>query len=195
MKTKFDELDEKYATGTFKGFSTPIDEIDKNYEELKSYYLQIKEHIASQVNLPKSVAKWLANIEDCIFNADKFIKSWEFSESFRNIILGLATCKNYELLLSILQEFSDESEADATNSTSEKFTDWYEILDVEIDADPIEIKKAYRKAAKKYHPDKNPGNKEAEEKFKKAAEAYDILSDPEKRKEYDNKRNNYKQKQ
>lgn len=195
MKTKFDELDEKYANGTFKGFSTPIDEIDKSFEELKSNYIQIKEHIASQVNLPKSVAKWLANIEDCIFNADKFIKSWEFSEGFRNIILGLATCKNYELLLSILQEFAGESTTDNMEPEDEEFNDWYEILGVELDADPIEIKKAYRKAAKKYHPDKNPGNKEAEEKFKKAAEAYGILSDPEKRKEFDNKRNNHNQKQ
>ena len=56
--------------------------------------------------------------------------------------------------------------------------DYYEVLGVGKDASADEIKKAYRKAAIKYHPDKNPGDKEAEEKFKEAAEAYDILSNP-----------------
>ncbi len=63
--------------------------------------------------------------------------------------------------------------------------DYYEVLGVEKSASADEIKKAYRKAAIKYHPDKNPGDKEAEEKFKEAAEAYDVLSDPEKRQKYD----------
>ncbi len=63
--------------------------------------------------------------------------------------------------------------------------DYYEVLGVEKNANADEIKKAYRKAAIKYHPDKNPGNKEAEEKFKEAAEAYDVLSDPNKRARYD----------
>lgn len=52
-------------------------------------------------------------------------------------------------------------------------------------AEAAEIKKAYRKLALQYHPDKNPGNKEAEEKFKEAAEAYDVLSNEEKRRRYD----------
>ena len=52
--------------------------------------------------------------------------------------------------------------------------DYYEVLGVERNANADEIKKAYRKAAIKYHPDKNPGDKEAEEKFKEAAEAYDV---------------------
>ena len=63
--------------------------------------------------------------------------------------------------------------------------DYYEILGVSKSADAKEIKKAYRKIALKYHPDKNPDNKEAEEKFKEAAEAYEVLSDDEKRARYD----------
>ncbi len=63
--------------------------------------------------------------------------------------------------------------------------DYYEILGVSKGADAKEIKKAYRKIAMKYHPDKNPDNKEAEEKFKEAAEAYEILSDEDKRARYD----------
>lgn len=63
--------------------------------------------------------------------------------------------------------------------------DYYEILGVQKNADQSAIKKAYRSLAMQFHPDKNPGNKEAEEKFKKAAEAYDVLGNPEKRKLYD----------
>ena len=63
--------------------------------------------------------------------------------------------------------------------------DFYEILGVDKSASAAEIKKAYRKQAVKYHPDKNPGDKEAEEKFKEAAEAYEILSDDNKRARYD----------
>nr|CAG8495856.1 9072_t:CDS:2 [Entrophospora candida] len=62
----------------------------------------------------------------------------------------------------------------------------YEILGVEEDASEAEIKKAYRKLALKYHPDKNSGSKEAEEKFKEISKAYDVLSDPQRRKKYDN---------
>jgi len=63
--------------------------------------------------------------------------------------------------------------------------DFYEILGISKDADAAEIKKAYRKKAIEYHPDKNPGDKEAEEKFKLAAEAYEVLSDPNKKAKYD----------
>lgn len=63
--------------------------------------------------------------------------------------------------------------------------DYYNILGVDKSASEADIKKAYRKVAMKYHPDKNPGNKEAEEKFKEAAEAYEVLRDPEKRQRYD----------
>lgn len=63
--------------------------------------------------------------------------------------------------------------------------DYYEVLGISKNADATEIKKAYRKLALKYHPDKNPGDKEAEEKFKEAAEAYDVLSNDDKRRRYD----------
>lgn len=64
-------------------------------------------------------------------------------------------------------------------------TSYYELLEISVDADDTTIKKAYRRLAIKYHPDKNPGDKTAEEKFKKIAQAYDVLSDPQKRKTYD----------
>ena len=63
--------------------------------------------------------------------------------------------------------------------------DYYEVLGVTKSASAEDIKKAYRKLAVKYHPDKNPGDKDAEEKFKEAAEAYAILSDPDKKARYD----------
>ena len=63
--------------------------------------------------------------------------------------------------------------------------DYYEVLGVAKNASADEIKKAYRKMALKYHPDKNPGDKSAEEKFKEAAEAYEVLSDDNKKARYD----------
>ena len=63
--------------------------------------------------------------------------------------------------------------------------DYYEVLGVSKNASDAEIKSAYKKMAIKYHPDRNPGDKEAEEKFKEAAEAYDVLRDPQKRQRYD----------
>ena len=63
--------------------------------------------------------------------------------------------------------------------------DYYEVLGVSKNASDDEIKKAYKKMAIKYHPDRNPDDKEAEAKFKEAAEAYDVLRDPQKRARYD----------
>src|ERR1041385_517348 len=63
--------------------------------------------------------------------------------------------------------------------------DLYSILGVTRDASADELKKAYRKLARRYHPDVNPGNKQSEERFKEISQAHDILSDPEKRKLYD----------
>lgn len=68
---------------------------------------------------------------------------------------------------------------------AESKRDYYEVLGVDKNADDSTIKKAYRKLAKKYHPDMNPGDKEAEAKFKEASEAYAVLSDPDKRRQYD----------
>lgn len=66
-----------------------------------------------------------------------------------------------------------------------EFIDYYKVLEIEKGASEAEIKKAYRKLARKYHPDLNPDNKEAEAKFKQVNEANEVLSDPEKRKKYD----------
>ncbi|MDE2291476.1 MAG: DnaJ domain-containing protein, partial [Elusimicrobia bacterium] len=63
--------------------------------------------------------------------------------------------------------------------------DYYKILGVGKNASDEEIKKAYRKLARRYHPDRNPGDKQAEERFKQVSQAHDVLSDADKRKEYD----------
>lgn len=68
---------------------------------------------------------------------------------------------------------------------AEQKRDYYEVLGVDKNADEAALKKAYRVLAKKYHPDMNPGDAEAEKKFKEASEAYAVLSDPEKRRQYD----------
>ena len=73
-----------------------------------------------------------------------------------------------------------------------KFRDYYEILGVPRSAKEVEIKKSYRKLARKYHPDLNPHNKQAEEKFKEIQEAYEVLSDAEKRRKYDQLGANWK---
>ena len=68
---------------------------------------------------------------------------------------------------------------------AEQKRDYYEVLGVDKNADDAALKKAYRVLAKKYHPDMNPGDAEAEKKFKEASEAYAVLSDPEKKRQYD----------
>ncbi len=73
------------------------------------------------------------------------------------------------------------------------YKDYYKILGVDKKASPAEIKKAYRSLAKKYHPDKNKGDTAAEDKFKDVSEAYEVLSDEEKRKQYDQLGSNWKQ--
>lgn len=74
-----------------------------------------------------------------------------------------------------------------------EYKDYYKILGIDKNASQDEIKKAYRKLALKYHPDRNPDDKVAEEKFKEATEANEVLSDPEKRKKYDTLGSNWKQ--
>jgi curved DNA-binding protein len=74
-----------------------------------------------------------------------------------------------------------------------EYKDYYKILGVNKSASQEEIKKAYRKLAVKYHPDKNKGDKAAEEKFKEIGEAHEVLRDPEKRKLYDQLGANWKQ--
>jgi curved DNA-binding protein len=73
-----------------------------------------------------------------------------------------------------------------------EFKDYYKTLGVEKTASPEDIKKSYRKLAVKYHPDKNPGDKKAEEKFKEISEAYEVLSDSDKRRKYDEMGENWK---
>ncbi|MCB9192637.1 MAG: DnaJ domain-containing protein [Flavobacteriales bacterium] len=184
--TKFDELDEKFGGGTFKGFSIPLDEIDAGLSELKIQYEQINEHFSSNEALPESVSKWLGSIEDCILKADENIKAWEFSEAYRHIVSGLSTCRNYELLLQVLSDWSSGSEEEETVD-DEDFIDWYEILEVDPEATAAEIKKQYHKMMKKYHPDKNG----PESDHKMAAlvnEAYNILKDKESRGKFDEER-------
>src|SRR5665811_1380256 len=73
------------------------------------------------------------------------------------------------------------------------YKDYYKVLGVDKKASQDDIKKAFRKLARKYHPDANPNNKAAEEKFKEIGEAYEVLKDPDKRSKYDQLGSNWKQ--
>jgi len=194
LKSKFDELDEKYSSGTFKGFSTPISEIEIDYENLKTQYEQIKEHFDNTELLPDSVSLWIESIENNIVLADKNIKSWEFSEAYRNIILGLSSCKNYELLLNILNDWAetDENQEADVDIENEDYIDWYEVLDVDENASAEEIKKKYKDLAKKYHPDKvsEELRDEYTKKMSLINKAYSILKDENKREQFNKTRNN-----
>ncbi len=196
IKTKFEELDEKYSSGTFKGFSTPIAEIDTDFVELKKQYIQIKEHIESQENLPHAVSKWLDKIEECIINADKCLKSWEFSEAFRNILGGLVTCKNYESLLIILRDYEGDTNEESSVPENDDFHDWYLLLEIDLEATEDEINKHYKNLIKIYHPDLAPDDKKEEYTAKTVLlnQAKEVLTDIAKRREFDEKRNNRKHK-
>jgi len=141
--------------------------------------------------LPNCVSKWLEAIEEYIDKAGKNIKSWEFSEAYRNMIFGLSSCKNYELFLNILSELMNNNASEENNHDSQEFENWYEILGVSKEAPHDEIKKAYKRKIKEYHPDKCEQTDENKEMCLKIQEAYDILSDENKRKEFDERLNNH----
>lgn len=195
-KTKFDELDEKYSDGTFKGFSIPLEEIDRSFSDLKFQYGQIKEHLETNESLPGAAMKWLLSIEECIIQADKCIKSWEFSEGYRYIIKGLATCRNYELLLTILNEWEGSTTSGATNNSEEDFTNWYEVLGVSENATLKEIKNRRNELIMQYHPDRAPDDMKDEYNARtiQINKAYEVLSDKDERKAFDEKLRNHKHK-
>ena len=97
------------------------------------------------------------------------------------LIVDLATV--YSLLL--LSSDNDIKQTQDRMASKEKGRDFYELLGLERTANQGQIKHAYRKLAMKYHPDKNPGNEEAAEKFKELSTAYAVLSDPNKKRQYD----------
>ena len=192
---KFKELDEKYASGTFKGFSIPIDEISCVNEELKSQYEAVKEH-AESTGLDFSV--WLEKIEACILEADKNFKSFFFAECYRNAIEGLSYCKGYSDIINILNEYAGSSENNEENDSNESASEWedyYEFLfesdyDSSFDYTQLnekDLKKQYRKMAKKYHPDTATDEKREEytEMTTHLNRIWEVLSDSEKRAEYD----------
>lgn len=92
---------------------------------------------------------------------------------------------NYVRKVDIITVKVKESQSGWLGGINMKFRDYYELLGVKKDASQEEIKKTYRKLAKKYHPDANPGDKSAEEKFKEINEAYEVLGNEDKRKKYD----------
>lgn len=193
----FSELNEKYCEGTFRGFATPIEEIDTGFEELKAKFTQIDEH-AKENGLYNDVTEWLNFIEECIINASEEKDKWEFSECYRNIIFGLASCKNYELLIKILSSWSDQADGEEDSTSTDEFVNYYEILNIKEDATDDEIKKAYRKLSKKYHPDTSKDKseeeqKEAEDMFRLITKAKEILLNKETREKFDEELKKHKE--
>ncbi len=192
---EFDALQEKYCKGTFQGFATPLNEIDQSFENLKGQIELIKEH-ANSNELMDTVEAFINQIDEYFLQAEKSKKAWEFSSAYRHIIFGLATCTNYELLLQILNNWGYSQDEENVEEEHDYETDYYETLGVNEDATEKEIKKAYKKKANKYHPDKNQGKSEEEQninesKMKEANKAKEILLDKHKRKDYDEKRNQH----
>lgn len=194
LMDSFKELDEKYCSGTFKGFAVPLSEIDSDFEDLKVQYHQVEEH-AEASGIQAMVAPLISTIEKAIVDAGDSKDKWDFAECYRCIQLGLVTCKNYEILVSILCGGSAGTEEEPASSEDfEEFMDYYEILEVGEDASEQDIKRAYRKQAKKWHPDKfasasDEERLDAEEKMRQINKAKEVLLDETKRSEFDKKRN------
>lgn len=194
LTNSFKALDEKYCSGTFKGFAIPLSAIDSDLEDLKVQYDQVKEHAESS-GIQVLVAQLIESIEQAIVNASNSKDKWDFAECYRSIQQGLVTCKNYEILVQILcSGDSSNGEETSNEEESEEFVDYYEILGVDEDASEQDIERAYRKQAKKWHPDKFASSTEeerlvAEEKMRQINKAKEVLLDEVKRSKFNQRRN------
>lgn len=191
LAKEFELLRGKYGKGTFRGFATPLSQIDEQLEEFKLHANQVKQH-AKESSIEDLMQKILDEIDEHLLEAVKCKDRWEFSESFLHICQGLATCKNYSIILEIINNFSGQGESEDESAENDDFPNYYEILEVNENANEKTIKAAYRKMAKQFHPDKAVGNKEKEvefgEKMKNINKAKSVLCDEEKRAKYDRER-------